>query len=74
MGNKKEVFWEAAADAVEVERDGYFVAFDDRVYAVHVGVEGGELRMEVETGIGGSNQSQQCRRTSGWGNHVPAEH
>lgn len=42
-----EVFGEAAADAVEVERDGYFVAFDDGVYAVHVGVEGGELREEV---------------------------
>lgn len=42
-----EVFGEAAADAVEVERDGYLVAFDDRVYAVHVGVEGGELREEV---------------------------
>ena len=42
-----EVFGEAAADAVEVERDGHLVAFDDRVYAVHVGVEGGELREEV---------------------------
>lgn len=42
-----EVFGEAVADAVEVERDGDLVAFDDRVYAVHVGVEGGELREEV---------------------------
>lgn len=42
-----EVFGETAAYAVEVERDGHLVAFDDRVYAVHVGVEGGELREET---------------------------
>lgn len=42
-----EVFGEAAADAVEVERDGDLVAFDDRIDAVHVGVEGGELGEEV---------------------------
>ena len=42
-----EVFGEAAADAVEVERDRDLISFDDRVYAVHVGVEGGELREET---------------------------
>lgn len=42
-----EVFGEAAADTVEVERDGDLVTFDDRIDAMHVGVEGGELREEV---------------------------